>query len=67
MKAKLALDIRIDARDRRLCLTTCPHYSMQVGAILYYHLCSAFDEHLKCTKEDDQPLRCSQCLRREVK
>ena len=64
MKIKIAVEARIDARDRRRCLTTCERfhgYPFSDG-----HWCDVYDMDLD---EDShgRPLRCRECLRSEVK
>jgi hypothetical protein len=64
MKIKVAIEARIDARDRRLCLESCPWY-YPGGSYLEDGWCRVYDAPLK-SAPPGRPLRCRQCLNSQV-
>jgi hypothetical protein len=62
MKIKIAVEARIDARDRRRCLTTCWWYE----DLTYKRWCDLHATEIGADSRG-RPLRCRECIAREVK
>lgn len=65
MKIQVAVEARVDARDRRRCLTTC-EWCTQDESFVNKAWCELYAKWMK-TDSYGRPLRCRECLRREVK
>jgi len=76
MKIKVAVEARIDARDRRRCLQSCPQLGEYPFGPGFYcqakwgTVDAAWQEREEYydldTDSQGHPLRCRMCLRREV-